>query len=272
MKFTASLAAIALLNNLSAVQCAKLQDDDLFTDDGDVASTMSSMKAAEKIHQTKFTGLNQEGQSDVIKEKSVMTFKDDEFVKNDLKKFDKTFLQVDQEIKYPEPRPIGEIMAQIGDFDEITTSNMMSHSASQDSAILGGSQLNDDEDMETTLESMRSAEKMTGTKLKEIDVSKQNQANTGHSVHDFLADDHRVYTSELDNALVDKDVVNAKAKASEQARQAKQNLVQQEQKQSQRRERAAQAEMAIHFMDDDYVQTQQADSDSESSDSDSDDE
>jgi hypothetical protein len=31
--------------------------------------------------------------------------------------------------------------------------------------------------------------------------------------------------------------------------------MQQESKQSERRERAAQAEMAIHFMDDDYVQT-----------------
>lgn len=96
--------------------------------------------------------------------------------------------------------------------------------------------------------------------------------NTGHYVHDFLADDHRVYTNELDNALVDKDVVAQKAKATEQARQQKQSLMQQEIKQGERRERAAQAEMAIHFMDDDYVQTQQGDSDSESSDSDSDDE
>lgn len=54
MKFTASLAVIALANNLSAVECAQLRDDDLFTDDGDVASTLNSMKAAEKIHATKF--------------------------------------------------------------------------------------------------------------------------------------------------------------------------------------------------------------------------
>ena len=92
MKFTASLAAIALLNNLSAVQCVNLKDDDLFTDDGEVSSTLSSMKSAEKIHNTHFTGLNQEGQKDVIQEKSVMTFKDDEFVKNDMRKFEKSFL------------------------------------------------------------------------------------------------------------------------------------------------------------------------------------
>ena len=58
MKISASLALVALLNNLSAVECAQLRDDDLFTDDGDVASTLSSMKAAEKIHSTKFQGLN----------------------------------------------------------------------------------------------------------------------------------------------------------------------------------------------------------------------
>ena len=172
MKLAASLAALALVNNLSAVQCAFLQDDDLFTDDGDVASTMSSMKAAEKIHNTKFTGLNQSGQADVIHEKSAMTFKDDEFVKNDMKKFDKSFLQLDDERVFPEPRPIGEVMAQIGDFEEINAANMMSRTAEQDKAILGGSSLNDDEDINTTLESMKTAEKMTGTKLKEVDVSK----------------------------------------------------------------------------------------------------
>ena len=201
-----------------------------------------------------------------------MTFKDDEFVKNDLKKFEKTFLQLDEERVYPQPRPIGEMMAQIGDTDEITTSNMLSRTADQDQAILGGSSLNDEEDISTTLESMKTAEKMHGTKLKEVETSKQNAINTGHYVHDFLADDHRVYTNELDNALVDKDAVNAKARAAEADKQKKQSLMQQEHNQSQRRERAAQAEMAIHFMDDDYVQTYQGDNDSESSDSDSDDE
>jgi hypothetical protein len=172
MKFTTTLAAVALLNNLSAVQCANLKDDDLFTDDGDVASTLSSMKQAEKIHSTKFTGLNQEGQKDAIQEKSSMTFKDDEFVKNDMRKFEKSFVQLDDERVYPEPRPIGEFMAQIGDFDEVTNSNMLSRTAEQDKAILGGSSLNDEEDITTTLESMKTAEKMTGTKLKDVETSK----------------------------------------------------------------------------------------------------
>ena len=58
MKFVSSLAIVALINNLSSVECAKIRDDDLFTDDGDVASTLSSMKQAEKAHNTKFTGLS----------------------------------------------------------------------------------------------------------------------------------------------------------------------------------------------------------------------
>lgn len=135
MKFAASIAVMALINNLSAVQCASIMDDDLFTDDGDVSSTLSSMKQAEKIHNTKFTGLNAEGQKNAITEKSAMTFSGDEFIKNDIKKFEKTFLQLEDRV-FPEPRPIGEIMAQIGsgsgDFDEINVSNMISRTAEQD--------------------------------------------------------------------------------------------------------------------------------------------
>lgn len=147
---------------------------------------------------------------------------------------------------------------------------MLSRTAEQDRAILGGSQLNDEEDMSTTLESLKSAEKMTGFQLKDVESNKQNFKSTGHFEHDFLMDDHRVYTSELDNALVDKDVVDAKAKAAELAKKQRQSLMQMEQKQSEKKERAANAELAIHFMEDDYVQTRSA-VDSDSSDSDSED-
>ena len=85
-----------------------------------------------------------------------------------------------------------------------------------------------------------------------------------------MEDDHRVYTAELDNAMVDKDAVDAKARAADQAAKKKQSLVQQQQKMNQKKELKANADLAIHFMDDDFVQTQ--DSDSDSSDSDSDDE
>ena len=143
MKFVASFAVMALINNLSAVQCAAIKDDDLFTDDGEVSATMSSMKQAERAHNTKFLGLNREGQDEAIKEKASMTFTGDEFVKNDIRKFEKSFVQLED---FPEPRPIGEMLSMIGDFDDIKTSAMMSRTAAQDTAILGGSSLNDDED------------------------------------------------------------------------------------------------------------------------------
>ena len=57
-----------------------------------------------------------------------MTFKGDEFVKNDLRKFEKSFVQLEDMI-YPEPRPIGIVLAEIRDFDEVPISNMISRTA-----------------------------------------------------------------------------------------------------------------------------------------------
>jgi len=228
MKFAASFAAMALINNLSSVECSKMKDDDLFTDDGEISATLTSMKQAEKAHNTKFIGLNRDGQDEVIKEKSAMTFNGDDFVKNDVKKFDKSFVQL-EDYTIPEARPIGEVLSMIGtsvsDFDEVKTSAMISRTAEQDVAILGGSSLNDDEDQATTLESLKSAEKMSGSQFKKVDVSMENAARTGTYIHNFLEDDHRVYTSEVDNALADKGTENARANADRQAQQQKQALM-----------------------------------------------
>lgn len=76
--------------------------------------------------------------------------------------------------------------------------------------------MNDDEDMDTTMESIKTAEKMTGSKLNQVETSYQNALKTGNTVHNFLEDDHRIYTAELDNAMTDKDAVEAKARAAEQ--------------------------------------------------------
>jgi len=233
MKFAASFAVMALLNNLSSVECSKMMDDDLFTDDGEVSATMSSMKQAEKAHNTKFIGLNRDGQDEVIKEKSAMTFSGDEFVKNDPKHFDKSFVQIDD--SYPEPRPIGEVLSMIGslDFDEVKTSAMISRTADQDRAILAGSSLNDDEDEQTTLESLKSAEKMSGAKFDKVESKKENFARTGSFIHNFLEDDHRIYTAEVDNALADKGEQDKKANAEKKAQQQKQALMQQQAKANQ---------------------------------------
>ena len=58
MKFAASFAVMALINNLSAVEATALRDDNLFSDDGEAEDTLKSLKTAEKIHQVKFNGLS----------------------------------------------------------------------------------------------------------------------------------------------------------------------------------------------------------------------
>ena len=78
--------------------------------------------------------------------------------------------------------------------------------------------MNDDEDMDTTMESIKTAEKMTGSKLNQVESNKQNAFKTGNMVHNYLEDDHRIYTAELDNAMTDKDAVDAKARAAEQVK------------------------------------------------------
>jgi len=52
-----SLAIIALINNTSAIKVR--DDDDLYTDDGQVADTLASIKNAEKQHGTTFNSLTQ---------------------------------------------------------------------------------------------------------------------------------------------------------------------------------------------------------------------
>ena len=64
--------------------------------------------------------------------------------------------------------------------------------------------------MTTTMESIKAAEKMTGSKLNQVESNKQNALRTGNQVHNFLEDDHRIYTAELDNAMTGKDEVDAK--------------------------------------------------------------
>lgn len=56
-------------------------------------------------------------------------------------------------------------MAQIKDSEDVENSEMVSRTAKQDEQILAGSSLNDEEDEETTLESIKTAEKMSGSKM-----------------------------------------------------------------------------------------------------------
>ena len=114
-----SLVVLALLGHSQAI---KLTDDDLFSDDKDANDTLASIKQAEKEHGSHFTGISKEDMQSLVTQKSTMTFKDDEFVRNQEKKDweRKEFVQIDEQINIdPQARPIGQMLAQIG-YDEHT--------------------------------------------------------------------------------------------------------------------------------------------------------
>ena len=107
-------------------------------------------------------------------------------------------------------RPIGEIMAQIDsnvDVNDFVVPKTPSAALTQASSkVLSGSQLNDDDDAAETLESLRSAEHLANAKMDTPQFTIKNAIKQGHYSEDFLAEDRRVYTKYLDDALVDKDV------------------------------------------------------------------
>lgn len=77
MKFS-TVAVLALIGSISAVRLT----DNLWNDDDDEQSTLDSIKLAEKLHKTTFTGLDRNAQHDLLDEKSHMVFEGDNFVQN----------------------------------------------------------------------------------------------------------------------------------------------------------------------------------------------
>merc|ERR1712147_57472 len=119
-------------------------------------------------------------------------------------------------------QPIGTIMAQIDsdiDVNDVAIPKTPSAALSQASQkVLSGSQLNDDDDAAETLESLKSAEHLINTKMDTPEFTDKNLAKQGHFSQDFLAEDRRVYTKYLDDALVDKDVEDKLQKNKENAK------------------------------------------------------
>ena len=73
-----SLAIFALINNTSAINIR--DDDDLYTDDGQVADTLASIKSSEKQHGSTFNSLTQQESKEVVTQKTALNFdKDDDF-------------------------------------------------------------------------------------------------------------------------------------------------------------------------------------------------
>ena len=129
-----SLAIFALLNGAEAAKISQ-KDEDLFTDEASQNETLASIAASEKEHGSTFHGISREVQHELLAEKAGIVFKDDEFVKNEKIRFD-SFLQLGSEVAYKAPRPIAEILAQLGTIP----------SASDSGKILAGAAVNDLDD------------------------------------------------------------------------------------------------------------------------------
>lgn len=117
MKFATTLATIALINNVSAIQLQKAYADDLFTDDYEQQSLMESLTAAEKsTGKTMSTKPNMSSEDfrELITQKTQIKFdENDQFIKDGPAQFTK--LQLDSEIRIDaeEARPIGQFFTQI---------------------------------------------------------------------------------------------------------------------------------------------------------------
>lgn len=229
-----SLAVFALLTGAQAAEVSQ-KDEDLFTDDAAQSETLASIASSEKEHSSTFHGLNPDGQHEVLAEKSGMVFKDDEFQKNEKIRYD-AFLQIGSEVAYKQPRPIGEILAQISSLP----------SAADSGKLLAGSQLNDMDDAEETLSSLRAAESVTGMKMSTPEHGKKFFKENGTNYQNLLKDNGRIFTSELQNIL-NEDEIRAKHQREEALAQKN---IQKAQVNEHKEEKKAEDGLAIHFRTD----------------------
>ena len=246
MKFTYTLAVLALINNASAAVVR--DDDDLFTDASDEKETLNSIAQAEKAHGSTFKGISVEDQQSLATQKTKMTFTKDEFVMNERRVYGsadkvvpKGSLLMLEDNMHLEPRPIGELLLEI------------THSADISAKVLAGAQLNDDDDTAGTLESLKAAEAISGNKMTTPDVNQDNFKNTGTEVEDFLARSHKVSTKELEDALEDKIPVNNHAQVEAAEKQKKAAEAAAAAKKSAEANKAAEKEIGIHFQADDIM-------------------
>ena len=229
-----TIPAVAML--LMASQAILIKEnvaDSLWDDEDDERETLASIQSAEKEHNHKIKEkITNADMRDTVQEKTVMKFKDDEFVKNDLvypslAERNKSFLQLGDDLG----RPIGEVLLDIG------------HPADTD---------NYDEEADT-LESLKSAERVSGEKMQQASYLEKVMSNgSGNVAQDFLADDDRIYTKYLSDAFTDKDAEEKMNKARLEKEKAKQAA----KKKTEKKEvKKAEDFLAMHFnQDDDLVQ------------------
>ena len=85
MKFTYTLAVMALIKNASALSIR--DDDDLFTDNADEKETLNSIAQAEQSHGSKLGDVSVEQQQSLVTQKTKMDFKGDSFVQSERRSY-----------------------------------------------------------------------------------------------------------------------------------------------------------------------------------------
>jgi hypothetical protein len=118
--------------------------------------------------------MDSEEQAELIKQHSQLNFgNDDEFVSYEKKKYNQNLVGLDSDIHYtyPEARPIGEMLMMIGD----------------DTNVLSGASLDDEEDVNGTLESISAAEKSLGSKMQAPEESTRFYQVHGNKYENLLS-------------------------------------------------------------------------------------
>ena len=178
-KFALTFAVLALVNNVTAIKIN--DDDDLFTDNASEQETLQSIAQAEKAQGKTFNGISADDQKELIGERSKLTFEGDSFVKNDKRTFGDAKL-----IQLNEPEFNGQ---SIGSF----------------ASVLSGTQLNDEDDARTTLESLKSSETIKNAKMATPETKEILFQTTGSQYYNVLAENKRISTKDLDDAMLDHD-------------------------------------------------------------------
>ena len=223
------IAVLALLGSTVAIN---LKDsDDLYSDD-DTAETLQSIQTAEKAHNVKFQGLSKDEEKVLIESKNLIKFDDDENLQIDAPK-KVSFLGL-QTFAYPEARPIGEVLMQLG-FEDSLLAN------TGDDAF---------DEMTTTMESLAETEKSMGKQMKAPVVNEKFYEIQGNKYENFLADNDRISLDEIEEAQKDKEEIAMQARMEQQKHiSVVQKKVEQQQTNKKSKQQRAFEAIAIHFND-----------------------
>ena len=97
-------------------------------------------------------------------------------------------------MNFPEARPIGEILMQLGDND----SNLVS--TGDDNQVLSGASLNDKDDFDTTAQSLAESERNYGQKMNQVKVDEKFYEMHGNKYENLLSDSSHITMAELEAA------------------------------------------------------------------------